>query len=397
MTAANGSPSLAALGLRFLRLGATAWGGPVVQIGALHDEFVGESVGESVERPARIDEARFRRALAVYQALPGPEATEMCIWIGTVLRGRLGGLLAGLAFVLPGFLLMLLASWLLFALDPWPPALQAAFTGMQAAVVAVVLRAAWRLFGVATQRNAWLHCIAVASALGACAGVPFWATLVGGGLVAACRHHPTRAAFATFAWLTVGALFHTTGATDLTPATPLALAVPTAGELLGTGLRAGLLTFGGAYTAIPFLQADAVGPTGWMTQAQFLSGLAVGGVIPAPMVIVGTWVGWAGGGFTGALLVTLGIFLPAFVLPLLLHERLERTVRNPGMHAFLDGVTAAVVGLVAAVAIALAATQGSPLQAGIAIGVLLAMGLVRHRLTIMPVMAVAALVGVLAG
>ena len=401
MRATAARPSLVALALRFLRLGFLAWGGPVVQIAALHDELVAR------ERWA--DEAQFRRALAVYQALPGPEATEMCIWFGTISRGRLGGLVAGLGFVLPGLLLMLLASCLLFGLEPWPGWLSAAFAGLQAAVVALVARAAWRLFGVSCHRDPLLYGIAIASASGARAGTPFAASLLAGGVVAGAARlgrrpslgkaarRSVRAAVAAvvLAWLVVGALHH--GGTGLAsldgvPAGPH----PRLTEVFLVGLRAGLLTFGGAYTAIPFLQADAVGPAGWMTNAEFLSGLAVGGAIPAPMVIVGTWVGWAGAGLPGALLLTLGIFLPAFAFPLLLHDRLERLVRDERLHAVLDGVTAAVAGLVAAVAIGLVATLASPLPIAIAAGALAALFLLRHRLAVLAVLGAAAAVATVA-
>jgi len=382
--------TLASIAGRFLRLGATAWGGPVVQIAALHDELV--------VRDRLVDAARFKKALAVCQALPGPEATEMCIWAGTVLRGRLGGLVAGLGFVLPGFVAMLLASWLLLERDPWPEPLVAAFVGMQAAVVALVVRAAWRLVAAAATTTT-LRTIAVVAAVGSIVGAPFAASLVGGGLVAvaarntdARRRNAGLAAIAAL-WLGVALVAAPALAPDTAP--PVAPAnEPSLAALFLCGLRAGALTFGGAYTAIPFLHADAVGG-GWLTEARFLAGLAVGGVLPAPMVIVGTWVGQAGGGLAGALLVTLGIFLPAFALPLLLHRRLERIVANARCHAFLDGVTAAVVGLVAAVAVDLLRTVDSPLRATVAGGALAVLLTVRHRLVVLPVMAAAAVAGLL--
>jgi chromate transporter len=150
-------------------------------------------------------------------------------------------------------------------------------------------------------------------------------------------------------WLAPGA-----PATD-TAALAIAAGSAELGTLATTGLQAGLLTFGGAYTAIPFLQDAATGPAGWMTGEAMLSGIAIGGVLPTPMVMVGTWVGFAGGGLPGALLLTLGIFLPAFALPLLLHERLEALTARRSLHTFLDGVTAAVAGLVVATAVSMTA------------------------------------------
>jgi chromate transporter len=120
-----------------------------------------------------------------------------------------------------------------------------------------------------------------------------------------------------------------------------------------SGLKAGLLTFGGAYTVIPFLRDDAVG-NGWMTDAQFLDGLALSGILPAPLIIFSTFVGYFGGGPLGAVAMTIGIFLPAFSFSLLFHERLEQVVENKNLHTFLEGVSAGVVGLIAATTVELA-------------------------------------------
>jgi chromate transporter len=114
-----------------------------------------------------------------------------------------------------------------------------------------------------------------------------------------------------------------------------------------SGLKAGLLTFGGAYTAIPFLRGDAVGRD-WISDGQFLDGVALSGVIPAPLIIFSTFVGYAAGGPLGALAMTAGIFLPAFSFSLLLYDRLEAVVDHKPLQAFLEGVAAGVVGLIAA-------------------------------------------------
>ena len=128
-----------------------------------------------------------------------------------------------------------------------------------------------------------------------------------------------------------------------------------------SGPRAGLLTFGGAYTAIPFLRDDAVGRA-WMTDAQFLDGLAISGILPAPLIIFSTFVGYFGGGPLGALAMTAGIFLPAFSFGLFFHRPLEKVVESPALHALLVGVTAAVVGVIVATAwdLALVLAAGVP-------------------------------------
>lgn len=402
--AANAPSGLAALFRRFLGLGCTAFGGPVVQIDTLHREFAGDG--------CLVSSQRFRRALAVYQALPGPEATEMCIWLGTVARGRLGGLLAGLGFVLPGFLLMLTAAALLHGDAGWPAWLQATVGGMQGGALALLLRAAWRLFAVGTQRRTVPVAVALAATLGALLQVPFAVALVGGGLAVLAtdlprrfpigapggRGHPALMTCVFLAWMAVGACC--VGSTNGSPPPAAAVAASDASltTLAGTGLAAGLLTFGGAYTAIPFLQDAATGPGGWMTNDAMLSGIAVGGVLPAPMVVVGTWVGFAGGGFAGALLLTLGIFLPAFAFPLLLHERLETLTERPRLHAFLDGVTAAVAGLVVATAATMArahlGTHGTAGGLATAVALLVLLG-VRHRLASPLAMLASGLVGLL--
>jgi chromate transporter len=130
-------------------------------------------------------------------------------------------------------------------------------------------------------------------------------------------------------------------------------AAPSTLSLFGSGLRSGLLTFGGAYTVIPYLQNDAVVVGRWMTNEQFLDGLALSGILPAPLVIFGTFVGYLGDGISGALALTLGIFFPAFAFTLVGHNLMERLIANTALHSVLDGITAGVVGLIAATTIVL--------------------------------------------
>ena len=120
-----------------------------------------------------------------------------------------------------------------------------------------------------------------------------------------------------------------------------------------SGLKVGLLTFGGAYTAIPFLRGDAVGNR-WMSDGQFLDGLALSGILPAPLIIFSTFVGYTAGGVPGAIAMTAGVFLPAFAFTLLLHDRLEAVIENPLLHRLLEGIAAGVVGLIAATTFELA-------------------------------------------
>jgi chromate transporter len=326
---------LGRLFLRFLRFGALAWGGPVAQIGMIRQELV--------EEERWISPARFNRVLAVYQVLPGPEAHELCVYFGARARGRLGGLLAGLGFMLPGFVLMFALSVAYVRFDLRASALAAAFAGCQPAVVALIVRAVHRI-GSHALHDRWLLGIALASAAATLAGASFALVLPIAGIAYAAIRGGAASAADGLAFLPLVA--------SVAPAA--AVLAPSVLALFGTGLRGGLLTFGGAYTVIPFLRADAVGSQGWMSDAQFLDGLALSGILPAPLVIFSTFVGYVGGGAAGAIAMTAGVFLPAFAFTLVGHQWVERLVEQRRTHALLDGVTAGVVGLIAVTAFDLA-------------------------------------------
>lgn len=366
----------ASLFVRFLRFGCIAWGGPVAQIARLKEDYVDEERWMSEEG--------FRKTLAVYQVLPGPEATELCIHLGHLRGGRLGGLLAGLGFVLPGFLLMLGLSILYVEAD-LAGSLDELFYGLSAAVVALVARALV-LLGRSFLADVPLAAIAVAAfALTVFAGVGFVLVLAAAGL-------------AYEVWTNAGRWVRRAG--SFTPSIPAALvavaavSVPLGAEIFFEGLKAGLLTFGGAYTVIPFLQESSVEAQGWLTQSQFVDGLAMGGVLPAPLVIFSTFVGYLAGGLGGSLLMTVGIFLPAFVLPIFFHSGLVAAAENPRIRPFLLGVAAGVIGLIAAVTIDIVEVSIVDVPAAlIAAGAFLALNLRPGRLTVLWVMLAAGLLG----
>lgn len=350
-TAADGTSRLA-LFARFLRFGLLAWGGPVAQIAMLRRELV--------EEQRWIDGGRFNRLLAVFQVLPGPEATELAVHLGFLRAGRLGGLLAGLGFVLPGFALMLLLAWLYFLVDLTQAAIGAALLGIQVAVVAMVVRAVGQVGRhVLVDPLTWL--IAIAAGLATLGRVPFWLVLPVAGIAAVLdQHHRRPARLVLGTAVIVAAAYAVVVLTQLStlappvPAPTVADRIPGGEaapvELLLSGLTAGLLTFGGAYTAIPFLRGDAVG-SGWLSDGQFLDGLALGGILPAPLIIFSTFVGYVAGGLLGAVAMTVGVFLPAFAFSLVLGHRLEAVVQNPALRRLLDGVAAGVVGIIAVTAI----------------------------------------------
>ena len=338
-------PTLAAIFSRFLRFGLLAWGGPVAQIAMIKRELVEEEKWISPER--------FNRLLAVYQVLPGPEAHELCVHLGMMKRGRLGGILAGLGFMLPGFLLILGLAWIYQRLNLQQPAIAAVFLGVQIGVIALIVRAVHRI-GEHVLADRWLWAAGLASAAASWLGVSFWIVLPAAGLFyasAAAGRLALATAIVALAsvlgwWFAVrnGAALVSTGGILAASVTVLALFL--------SGLKAGLLTFGGAYTAIPFVRHDAVG-RGWVSDGQFLDSLALSGIIPAPLIIFATFVGYLAGGLGGALAITTGIFLPAFGFALLFYDRLERVVEDQRLHHFLEGVAAGVVGLIAVTALQL--------------------------------------------
>ncbi len=311
---------------------------------------------ELVDRDGWVDSARFNRTLAVYQVLPGPEAQELTIYFGTLAGGRLGGFVAGLAFVIPGFVLMTALAWLYVEVGIGVPLLSSAFAGCQAAVLALIVRGLHRIGSRAVTNRYLLGTAGVAFAAGV-AGVPFLVSLFAAGAGYAFlnrgRRLPGAALLLLVVALSIGsALVERTDTVPPPPGATQAHADPA--RLFTTGLRAGALTFGGAYTAIPFVQDDATGPGGWMTTGQFLDGIALSGVIPAPLIIFATFDGYLGGGLVGAVAITIGIFLPAFAITLVGHRQLDALVGNERIHAVLDWVTAGVVGLVAATLVQLA-------------------------------------------
>jgi len=367
--------SIAGIFVRFLWLGLRAFGGPGPQLAMIKAELVEGERWIAVER--------FNRILGVYQALPGPEAHEMCCYLGLVRGGRRGALAAGAGFMLPGLILML-GLGLAYQAVGLNPVVAAALAMCQPVVVALVIRAVHRL-GLHAVNSLALFVVAIGAMVLTLLGVHFawvlawgalghwlvkldrrayqiggWVGLLGAAvLLGTLARNPAAPALDTarFGAATAATLPH------IPPVPPIPPIPPTAVELASTGLRAGFLSFGGAYTALPILQHDAVDVGGYMTQQQFLDGVALVNTIPAPLVTVAAFVGLHGGrasgggiwpSLGGGLLMAAMIFLPSFAFTLLGHRLLERLVDNKSIHAALDGITAAAIGLLAAVALLLA-------------------------------------------
>ncbi|MEQ1789074.1 MAG: chromate efflux transporter [Rickettsiales bacterium] len=322
--------------LKFLRFGCLAWGGPVAQINMLREDLV--------EREKWIEKDKFKRVLAVYQALPGPEAHELCVYFGMVKARRIGGLLAGLGFMLPGLVLMLLLAWAYLSFGShmltW-------FAGVAPAVTALIFRAAHRIGGhVIHGASLWIAALlsVALTLLGVHFAIIFIICAAWQGLWAAGHK---RTGIATLIISSIAAVF----LLHFIPSADATISTASEGGLFTEGLKAGMLSFGGAYTVIPFLKESMVGIYSGVTTQSFLDGIALSNVIPAPLVIFGTFLGFMAGGFWGALLVTAGIFLPAFAITLVGHKQLEKIINNPALHGMLDGISAGVVGLLAITAL----------------------------------------------
>jgi len=361
---------------RFLKFGALAWGGPAAQISMISRECVDE------ER--WVDEETFKKTLAVYQVLPGPEAHELCVYFGRIRGGRLGAFLAGLGFMLPGFLLMLGLS-VLYVEAGLDDSFEDLFYGLNAAVPALVAMAIVRL-GRKFITDLPLALLAVASLVAtALLDVSFIFVLLGTGLV--------------YWVLRSGGWSGGAGSLIPTPAVWKGLVIGAVSfglvsEIFLEGLKAGLLTFGGAYTVVPWLQQSAVETQHWLTRSEFLDGLALGGILPAPLIIFSTFVGYLAGGIWGSLAMTVGIFLPAFVFPIFLHRYLVAVAENPHIRPFLLGVAAGVIGLIGAVTIDIvdAGVVDVP-SALIAIGAFAALYRFHSKLTVLWVMLGSGLLG----
>jgi chromate transporter len=367
-----------AIFLRFLKFGALAWGGPAAQIAMIKRECVDEEHW--------VDDEMFKKTLAVYQVLPGPEAHELCVYFGRIRGGKLGGFLAGLGFMLPGFLLMLALS-VLYVEVGLADHLDELFYGLTAAVGAIVARALVRL-SRSFITDIPLALLAVAAfALTVFASASFALVLLGAGLAYELWTNASRWTRGTNSLaLTPGALLAVTAG---------ALTFSLTAEIFWEGLKAGLVTFGGAYTVIPYLHGAAVDGQHWLTDGEFVDGLAMSGVLPAPLIIFSTFVGYIAGGLGGGLAMTVGIFIPAFVFPIFFHRWLVAVAENPRIRPFLLGVAAGVIGLIAAVTVDILDTSIVDVPTALlAVAAFLALNRWHGKLTIVAVVLSCGLAGV---
>jgi chromate transporter len=362
--------------IRFLKFGLLAWGGPAAQIAMIKQECVDEE--------GWVDEETFKKTLAVYQVLPGPEAHELCVYFGRMRGGKLGGFLAGLGFMLPGFILML-GLTILYVEADLSGHLDELFYGLTAAVGGIVARALVRLSRTFITDVPLAFLAASGFALTVFADAAFVLVLLGAGLAYEFWTNASR-------WRSRAASFSPLPLALVVLAGAVTLSLT--GQIFIEGLKAGLLTFGGAFTVIPFLQDSAVDHHHWLTNDQFVDGLAIGGVLPAPLIIFSTFVGYLAGGLAGGLVMTVGIFLPAFVFPIFFHRFFVAVAENERIRPFLLGVAAGVIGLIAAVTVQIVDTSVVDVYTALlAVGAFLVLNRFHGKLTVLYVVLGCGLIG----
>jgi chromate transporter len=351
-------PPLSSIAREWLRIGCIGFGGPPTHIALLRDLCV--------ERRGWMEADEFEDAIAATNLLPGPASTQLAIFCAWRLRGRVGALIGGLCFIVPGLVMILLLAALFLSGSP-PRWVRGAGAGAGAAVAAVAVNAAVGLMPgswarvAGAQRLRWLVYLALGGAAAATLGP--WLVLV----LVACGT-------VEVAWRRAGPAGGVAGAAPVL--LPLATAaVGGVGALVWVAFKVGALSYGGGFVIIPLMQADAVSHYHWMTGGQFLNAVALGQVTPGPVVQTVAVVGYAARGVGGGLLASAVAFAPSFAFILLGAAGFGRLRGNTTVRAFLGGAGPAAIGAILGSAIPLAGalheTWQIPVLAAAAVALLL--------------------------
>ena len=340
--------NLRALTGYFLKLGTIGFGGPVALVGFMHRDLV--------EQRRWITEDTYKLSLALAQIMPGPLAAQTAIAIGYFEGGVLGATLVGLAFIIPSFLMVVGISLAYVAYGGlwW---MQALFYAIAATVIAIIAIAAYKLARSTNKRNPLLWTI-----FGTLTAVTVWAQaelaeffILAGLIVLLFHAWPGwksgllmglgAAVLAAAIWLLEAWLRQaggTTGSEDLLA------------QILLFFTKAGAFVFGSGLAIIPFLQQGVVQQFGWLNEHQFLDAVAVAMITPGPVVITVAFIGFLVAGFAGAVMASIGIFLPVYVFTIVPAPWFKRHRDNPQLKAFVDGATAAATGAITGAVIVLA-------------------------------------------
>ena len=364
--------SLRELALLFLRLGATAFGGPAAHI-AMMEEHV-------VRRRGWMTREHYLDLIGAANLIPGPNSTEIAIHVGYARRGVPGLVIAGVCFIVPAMVLTGALGWAYVRYGTRPEASWLMY-GIKPVIIAIVAQALWNL-GRTALKSWWLGAIGAGAFAAVALGVNELLVLGAAGALAAARVAGARPR-GSAAWF--GPLAPLAGGSAA--ATSFGLA-----PLFLTFLKIGAVLFGSGYVLIAFLRADFVERLHWLTESQLLDSVAAGQITPGPVFTTATFIGYVLAGPTGALVATAGIFLPAFVFVAISGPLVPRIRRSPIAGAVLDGVKVASLALMAVVAIELgrASLVDAPT---IALAAVAAVLLVRFRVGSLWLVALGAIVG----
>jgi chromate transporter len=328
---------LAEVAALFLRLGFTAFGGPAAHIAIMHDEVV--------TRRKWLTDEQFLDLLGATNLIPGPNSTEMAIHIGYVRAGVMGLIVGGLCFIAPAMLIVLALAWLYVEFGT-APQLQWLLYGIKPVVIAVIAQALWTL-GSKALKNFPLVLIGISAFALYFLGINEIALLFAGGLV-----FMFFANYQRLSTLNIATILPFSSLVLTQVSVPFSLPV-----LFLTFLKIGSVLYGSGYVLLAFLRADFVLRLGWLTDQQLLDAIAIGQVTPGPVFTAATFIGYILGGTSGAMLATLGIFLPSFIFVAISNPLIPRIRNSTWMSSLLDGVNASSLGLMAAVTIQLAASS----------------------------------------
>jgi chromate transporter len=330
-------PSWREVFLYFLFLGFVNIGGPVAQITMMFNHMV--------EKRRWLSKDRFIKIMAFCHMLPGPEALQLAIYIGYLKRKLWGGVLAGVTFIVPGAIAMIVLSWLYVRYGKLPQVTDALYV-LKPAVLGIIAAGIIKL-GRASIRNVFLAILLVGAFVAMrFAGINFLLILLIAGLLNLIVERGSTLLKRTAP--TVPLMLVGMGAL-------LPLSDSRFFQIAWLFFKTGLLSFGGAYASLVFVQRGAVAQYHWLSDGQLLDGVALSVATPGPFMLFTTFVGYVAGGISGAAAATFFVFLPSFVFVLCGVHYIEKVRGNRGLQAFLAGVSAAVVGVIAVVSLDLIA------------------------------------------
>lgn len=364
----------------FLRLGTTAFGGPAAHIALMEDEVV--------RRRSWLTREQFLDYVGATNLIPGPNSTELAIHIGHLRAGWPGLIVAGVCFIVPASIIVWALAWAYVAYGALPQVAGVLY-GVKPVVLAVVGQALWGL-GRTAIRTSGLAIVAAVAVAASAFGVHELAILLLAGLTAGAGAAMARGGVAA-AWTAA-----VTSATGSAAGAATAAVVPVSlSAVFWVFAKAGAVLYGSGYVLLAFLRADLVQRLGWLTEAQLIDAIAIGQVTPGPVFTTATFIGYVVAGTPGAIVATVGIFLPAFVFVAVSGPLVPRLRRSAFAGRVLDGVNVASLALMAVVSWHLGRTAlVDPVSIGLCVGSLVA--LVRYRVNSTWLIVVGALAGVLA-